>query len=49
MKTIISFISILLFENAADAQISSATFGMMEARQIGPATIRGRLMKIGRS
>ena len=46
MKKIIPFISILLFANAADAQISSATFGMMEARQIGPATMGGRLTAI---
>lgn len=46
MKKLLSIISILLLASTANAQISSSTFGMMEARQIGPATMGGRLTAI---
>ncbi len=46
MKTLFPFFITLLFTVSVNAQISSATFGMMEARQIGPATMGGRLTVI---
>lgn len=46
MKKLLPIISILLLASTANAQISSSTFGMMEARQIGPATMGGRLTAI---
>ncbi len=46
MKKLIPFICMLVFTNSVHAQITSATFGMMEARQIGPATMGGRLTAI---
>jgi photosystem II stability/assembly factor-like uncharacterized protein len=46
MKSVSLLFTILFFTTAAHAQITSATFGMMEARQIGPATMGGRLTAI---
>jgi len=46
MKSAFIFIAGLFYTLSADAQITSATFGMMEARQIGPATMGGRLTAI---
>lgn len=45
MKKIL-FPSFLLFASAANAQINSATFGMMEARWLGPGTMSGRITSI---
>lgn len=46
MKSAFIFFTCLFFAVIANAQITSATFGMMEARQIGPATMGGRLTAI---
>ena len=46
MKSAFIFFAGLFFAVSAKAQITSATFGMMEARQIGPATMGGRLTAI---
>ena len=46
MKSAFIFFAGLVFAISAKAQITSATFGMMEARQIGPATMGGRLTAI---
>jgi photosystem II stability/assembly factor-like uncharacterized protein len=46
MKSGFVFFMSLCFVVSANAQITSATFGMMEARQIGPATMGGRLTAI---
>lgn len=46
MKLIYTVFISLLITVSVNAQISSATFGMMEARQIGPATMGGRLTAI---
>ncbi len=46
MKSAFIFLAGLFFAVSANAQITSATFGMMEARQIGPATMGGRLTAI---
>jgi photosystem II stability/assembly factor-like uncharacterized protein len=47
MKPILSFLFVLL-TGALSAQVSinASTFGMMEARQIGPATMSGRITDI---
>lgn len=47
MKPILSFLFLLL-TGALSAQVSinASTFGMMEARQIGPATMSGRITDI---
>lgn len=46
MRSVFILCAALGFTITANAQISSATFGMMEARQIGPATMGGRLTAI---
>ena len=46
MKSTFVFVISLCFAMSVKAQITSATFGMMEARQIGPATMGGRLTAI---
>lgn len=46
MKNIIACFCFLIVATISNAQISSATFGMMEARQIGPAAMGGRLTAI---
>lgn len=46
MKNIIIAIFCTICCSAALGQISSATFGMMQARQIGPATVGGRITAI---
>ena len=42
MKKLLLLLTATLIGIAVDGQITSATFGMMEARQIGPATMGGR-------
>ena len=42
MKKIFLFLSIISLSQLTKAQISSATFGAMQARQIGPAVMGGR-------
>lgn len=46
MKKILHFVFIVFFVQGLQAQITSATFGMMQARQIGPATMGGRTTAI---
>jgi hypothetical protein len=46
MKKIIFFAGIFLLVNNSNAQVSSATFGTMEARQLGPGTMSGRITAI---
>ncbi|MBS1754704.1 MAG: hypothetical protein KF741_12525 [Ferruginibacter sp.] len=46
MKKFFPIACLLFLTNTTSAQISSATFGMMEARHIGPATMGGRLTAI---
>jgi photosystem II stability/assembly factor-like uncharacterized protein len=46
MKKIFLVVSILSISFSVKAQISSATFGMMQARQIGPAVMGGRITAI---
>ena len=46
MKKIIIACSLIITSAAAFAQISSATFGMMQARQLGPAVTGGRITAI---
>ena len=46
MKNIIIALFCTICCSTAFGQISSATFGMMEARQIGPATVGGRITAI---
>jgi photosystem II stability/assembly factor-like uncharacterized protein len=46
MNKVLITISILVCTISLNAQISSATFGMMQARQIGPATVGGRITAI---
>ncbi|MFM2362863.1 MAG: hypothetical protein RLZZ316_1765 [Bacteroidota bacterium] len=45
-KFLLTGLSIVLTCVAAKAQINSNTFGMMEARQIGPGTMSGRISAI---
>lgn len=45
-KFLLTGLSIALTCVAVKAQINSATFGMMEARQIGPGTMSGRISAI---
>lgn len=42
MKKIVFFLSIVSLTQISKAQVSSATFGAMQARQIGPAVMGGR-------
>lgn len=46
MKKILPIVFILFIAQDLQAQITSATFGMMQARQIGPATMGGRTTAI---
>lgn len=46
MNKIIITIAVTIFSNTAFSQISSATFGMMQARQLGPAVTGGRISAI---
>jgi photosystem II stability/assembly factor-like uncharacterized protein len=46
MKKIIIACNLLLISSAAFCQVSSATFGMMQARQLGPAVVGGRITAI---
>jgi hypothetical protein len=49
MRKIMQLLCCLLtaaIPNSITAQITSATFGMMEARQIGPAVMGGRITSI---
>jgi photosystem II stability/assembly factor-like uncharacterized protein len=46
MKKIIFVCAVVLSSTAAISQISSATFGMMQARQLGPAVTGGRISAI---
>lgn len=46
MKKVIIVFAVLLNSAAAFSQISSATFGMMQARQLGPAVTGGRISAI---
>ena len=46
MKKLLQFFVLVFFVINAHAQITSATFGMMDARQIGPATMGGRITVI---
>ena len=46
MKKIFSFLLIIFFTPGLHAQITSATFGMLQARQIGPAAMGGRTTAI---
>ncbi len=46
MKKIIFLFAVILSSTAAVSQISSATFGMMQARQLGPAVTGGRISAI---
>jgi photosystem II stability/assembly factor-like uncharacterized protein len=45
-KLLLSFYLLTCFSSFAQTTISSATFGMMEAKQIGPATMSGRISDI---
>jgi hypothetical protein len=46
MNKFIATLVLVISAVATQAQISSATFGMMQARQIGPATVGGRITAI---
>lgn len=46
MKKILSFLLIISLTPGLHAQITSATFGMLQARQIGPAAMGGRTTAI---
>lgn len=46
MKKVLFFTGLFLFINSSFAQVSSATFGTMEARQLGPGTMSGRITAI---
>lgn len=46
MKKILPILIAVVFTSTVQSQITSATFGMMEARQIGPATMGGRTTAI---
>lgn len=46
MKKLLFSAGILLYITAATAQVTSATFGTMEARQLGPGTMSGRITAI---
>ena len=46
MRKILVFSIITFFATNIEAQITSATFGMLQARQIGPATMGGRITAI---
>ena len=48
MKSFLLFVSILLFAGSLHGQtkINSSTFGMMEARNLGPGTMSGRISAI---
>src|SRR6478672_13898425 len=46
MKKFLHSVIILLFVHGLQAQVTSATFGMLQARQIGPATMGGRTTAI---
>src|ERR1035437_7215376 len=46
MKKVLFFAGIFLYVNRSIAQVSSATFGTMEARQLGPGTMSGRITAI---
>jgi photosystem II stability/assembly factor-like uncharacterized protein len=46
MKKVLFFAGIFLYVNSSIAQVSSATFGTMEARQLGPGTMSGRITAI---
>ena len=46
MKKILFFAGAILYVSHSIAQVSSATFGTMEARQLGPGTMSGRITSI---
>ncbi|MEO5783866.1 MAG: hypothetical protein ABIQ07_11365, partial [Ginsengibacter sp.] len=46
MRKVLLFAAILLYTHSGIAQVSSATFGTMEARQLGPGTMSGRITAI---
>lgn len=46
MKKVLSSILLFVAANMVSAQITSSTFGMMEARHIGPGTMSGRITDI---
>lgn len=46
MKQILLSAAIILYTASLMAQVSSATFGTMEARQLGPGTMSGRITAI---
>ena len=43
---LLCFLFTAAIPNTLTAQITSATFGMMEARQVGPAAMGGRITSI---
>src|SRR5215212_546124 len=46
MKKALFFAGAFFYVSSSIAQISSATFGTMEARQLGPGTMSGRITSI---
>jgi photosystem II stability/assembly factor-like uncharacterized protein len=46
MRNILTFFCCVLISNSIKAQINSSTFGMMEARHLGPGTMSGRITDI---
>jgi len=46
MKKIVTILSCALISCSIKAQINSSTFGMMEARHLGPGTMSGRITDI---
>ena len=46
MRYILFYLLFMVFATASFAQITSATFGMMEARWLGPGTMSGRISAI---
>ena len=46
MRKVSFLIVLLLFAGFSFAQVNSSTFGMLEARQMGPGTMSGRITAI---